>query len=140
MRDYAPQETFPKQVNVWSNIYEMALEGVDASDTSMQERMSKELLSDREFTYGEVNFANFLPMLDFVKPIRGETFYDLGCGSGQPLMVAALAYPTLKACRGIELLEGLASLGQEVTQKLAGVSDYRAVPCAPIIVTQGDIL
>ena len=79
-------------------------------------------------------------MLNFVKPKRGEVFVDLGCGSGQPLMIAALAQPGLKACRGIELLESLANLGKEVTQKLAGVSDYRAVPCAPIQVLHGDIL
>ena len=54
-------------------------------------------------------------MLDFMKPKRGEIFYDLGCGSGQPLMIAAMAYPALKACRGIELLENLANLGKEVT-------------------------
>ena len=46
----------------------MALEGVDANDTSLQERIGKELLTDRTFTYGEVNFPSFLPMLDFVKP------------------------------------------------------------------------
>ena len=44
--------------------------------------MVSELLDVKEFTYGEVNFANFLPMLDFVKPKSGEVFYDLGCGSG----------------------------------------------------------
>ena len=46
----------------------MALEGVDANDTSLQERIGKELLTDRQYTYGEVCFANFLPMLDLVKP------------------------------------------------------------------------
>ena len=46
----------------------MALEGVDANDTSLQERIGKELLTDRQYTYGEVCFPNFLPMLDLVKP------------------------------------------------------------------------
>ena len=43
-------------------------------------------------------------MLDFAKPKAGEVFYDLGCGSGQPLMVAALLFPELAKCTGIELL------------------------------------
>lgn len=102
--------------------------------------MGRQLLDDKIFTYGEVTFDSFLPMLSFVRPQRNEIFYDLGCGSGQPLMVASLAFPKLKACRGIELLEGLARLGDEVTGKLQGISNYRAVPCAPITVTQGDII
>ena len=51
-----------------------------------------------------------------------------------------MAHPKLRACRGIELLDNLAELGQTVTQKLTGICDYRAVPCAPITVVQGNIL
>ena len=40
------------------------------------------MLDAKEFTYGEVNFMSFLPMLGFVEPKPGEVFYDLGCGSG----------------------------------------------------------
>lgn len=35
MRDFAPKDTYPRQVRVWSEIYDMALEGVDANDTSL---------------------------------------------------------------------------------------------------------
>jgi 16S rRNA G527 N7-methylase RsmG len=65
----------------------------------------------RDFTYGEVLFATFLPVLDFAKPKPGEVFYDLGCGSGLPLIIASMMYPDLKCCKGIELLEDLAALG-----------------------------
>ena len=67
-------------------------------------------------------------MLEFVKPKPGEIFYDLGCGSGQPLLIASLAFPKLKACRGIELLDDLAALGQEVTEKLMGHASFQLVP------------
>ena len=33
-------------------------------------------------------------------------FYDLGCGTGKALFIAALCFPFAK-CVGIELLEGL---------------------------------
>ena len=46
----------------------------------------------------------------------------MGCGSGQPLMIAALAYPKLTRCVGIELLVDLANLGKQVTEKLGGIS------------------
>ena len=68
-------------------------------------------MTERRFTYGEVYFPNFLPMLDFLKPKPGEKFYDLGCGTGKPLMIAAIAFPKLAFCKGIELLSNLASEG-----------------------------
>ena len=40
-------------------------------------------------------------------PKAGDVFYDLGCGTGKPLIAASLGYPNLKVCRGIELIEGL---------------------------------
>ena len=45
-------------------------------------------------------------------PKPGEAFYDLGCGTGKPLITASLAYPELKICKGIELIEALTSLGK----------------------------
>ena len=57
---------------------------------------------------------HFIPLLEYVKPMPGETFYDLGCGAGKPLIVAALAYPELKVCKGVELLQGLADIAQAV--------------------------
>ena len=82
MRNYRPTETYPDDVRTWAKLYDEALLGVDANDTSFQERIGRELLTDRMFTYGEVNFANFIPMVDFCKPQAGEVFYDMGCGSG----------------------------------------------------------
>jgi len=127
-------------VKTWSHLYDRALDGVDANDTSLQERIYKELLTERVFTYGEVIFPNFLPMLEFAKPKPGEVFYDLGCGSGQPLMVAALAFPSLSKCVGIELLENLAALGVQVTGKLTTLCREANIQCSPITVSQGDML
>ena len=54
-------------------------------------------------------------------------------------MIASLVYPRLAKCVGIELLDSLATLGKSVNEKLIGEASYRGVPCAPIIVKQGDI-
>jgi len=35
MRDYKPADTYPRHVKAWDQIYNMALEGVDANDTSL---------------------------------------------------------------------------------------------------------
>ena len=56
-------------------------------------------------------FANFVPVLDYVKPKPGEVFYDLGCATGLPLLIASLFYPELEVCKGIEMLEDLVTLG-----------------------------
>lgn len=46
-----------------------------------------------EFTYGEVLFHYFIPLLELVKPKKGEIFWDLGCGGGRPVAIAALYFP-----------------------------------------------
>lgn len=139
MRDYLPAATYPEDVAQWAKLYDKALEGIDANDTSFQERIGREILTEREFTYGEVNFESFIPMVDFAKPQPGEIFFDMGCGSGQPLMVAALAFPKLAKCVGVELLVNLATLGQKVTSKLNALSAEAGVECAPMTVIQGDM-
>mmetsp|Transcript_23234 Transcript_23234/g.27273 ORF Transcript_23234/g.27273 Transcript_23234/m.27273 type:complete len:114 (-) Transcript_23234:75-416(-) len=54
-------------------------------------------------------------------------------------MVAALAYPELSLCKGIELLVDLADLGKRVCKKTTDLSKERGVACAPIEVVQGDM-
>ena len=87
-----------------NQVYSKALEGIDAYNTSLKERMTRNILTQKEFNYGEVYFSYFIPILDFVEPKPGEIFYDLGCGTGKPLLIAALAFPWLAECKGIELL------------------------------------
>ena len=63
-----------------------------------------------ELTYGEVQFEHFVAVLEYAEPQPGEVFWDLGCGGGRPLVTAALAFPDLRACKGLELLEQLTLL------------------------------
>ena len=57
-----------------------------------------------EFTYGEVLFCYFIPLLNLVSPKPGEIFWDLGSGTGKALAIAALAFPFLKKVCGVEYL------------------------------------
>ena len=74
-------------------IYEQVFEDTDAFGASNDERNEKDLHTNEEFTYGEINFMYFVPLLDYAKPQPGEIFCDLGCGAGRPLIAASLAFP-----------------------------------------------
>ena len=65
------------------------------------------------FTYGEVSYEHFLALLHFLAPAPNEIFYDLGCGSGKPVAIAALNFPQLAACKGVEFLPGLCQVAKE---------------------------
>ena len=46
----------------------------------------------REHGYGEIDFMKFIPLLEALEPRKGDVFWDLGCGSGRALVVAALVF------------------------------------------------
>ena len=55
---------------------------------------------------------------------RGGYFYDLGCGTGKPLVAAALLHE-FDVCCGIEVLEGLYTAAVEIT----GLYNAKARTC-----------
>ena len=93
MREYMPSDTYSDLMKVQNQIFEEALEGTDAHATSFNERQATESHDGKEFTYGEVLFCSFIPLIEYVQPQEGELLYDLGCGSGRPMMIASLAFP-----------------------------------------------
>mmetsp|Transcript_15627 Transcript_15627/g.43181 ORF Transcript_15627/g.43181 Transcript_15627/m.43181 type:complete len:339 (+) Transcript_15627:92-1108(+) len=67
-----------------------------------------------DFVYGEVGELSFLRLLDRMLELRRSgdrgVFYDLGCGAGKAVILAALhAKARFSRCIGIELLPGLAA-------------------------------
>ena len=52
--------------------------------------------------YGEVSAASFARCLEWVTPVAGEVFYDLGSGTGKAVLTAAALHP-LAAAYGIEI-------------------------------------
>ena len=96
------------------------------------------------FTYGEVGLLSFLRLLDHVKLIRekesgpeaGSTgvFYDLGCGVGKALVLAALK-GGFDRCIGVELLPGLAAAARVLSEHLCRES----MEVAPVEIIEGDM-
>ena len=58
------------------------------------------------FVYGEISIASIAALLNFISPKAGEVLVDLGAGAGKVVLTAALLYPELGICRGVELMEG----------------------------------
>ena len=74
-----------------------------------------------EFTYGEVVFEHYMPLVKLMKPTKGEVFWDIGCGGAKPVVIAAMGFPELGACKGVEFLPNLADVAQkavDMTQAL----------------------
>ena len=57
--------------------------------------------------YGEVSAASFARCLEWVKPIAGEIFFDLGSGTGKAVLTAAALHP-LAAATHVETEPGVA--------------------------------
>lgn len=94
-----------KQLKMNLQIIKTLYGGVDGTGISRGER-ARLNIQNEEFTYGEVEPTSFISILDSVKPQVNEVFYDLGCGTGKAVYVAALCFEFSKIC-GIELLPGL---------------------------------
>ncbi|KAG7389262.1 hypothetical protein PHYPSEUDO_010820 [Phytophthora pseudosyringae] len=89
--------------------------------TSREERREREYIS-MSFVYGEIAFVPFKVVLDVLKRWHhvlnkpGGTFLDIGSGSGKAVFAAALLHD-FDACYGIEVLEGLHAISQQVLQR-----------------------
>lgn len=97
---------------------------------SKKEREAKDN-KDSTLVYGEITFEALGTVIEKIKKIYGKpnegssgvlgilqegqrgVFYDLGSGTGKPVVAAAIAH-TFDICYGIEILEGLYSVSLDV--------------------------
>eukprot|EP00831_Metopus_contortus_P072023 TRINITY_DN65771_c0_g1_i1.p1 TRINITY_DN65771_c0_g1~~TRINITY_DN65771_c0_g1_i1.p1 ORF type:complete len:278 (-),score=51.58 TRINITY_DN65771_c0_g1_i1:3-836(-) len=73
---------------------------------------------DPEFTYGEIKFEYFWELLRRVTKVEDKEFWDLGCGTGKALVVAAMS-GLFEKITGVEYLKWLAEIAQQAA-KLSG--------------------
>ncbi|CAE7311642.1 ANK1, partial [Symbiodinium necroappetens] len=85
--------TLPEGLDVAHSVFYTAYQDIDGqqlSDAGSQGFGGRNL----ELTYAEVEFAPFCALLQRVaQPQPGETFLDLGSGTGRAVLVAALGFP-----------------------------------------------
>ena len=88
-----------------------------ANNFSKKEREEKKL--SETFTYGETTYRSLSYIFEYTKledNIIDGNFYDLGSGAGKALISASLIFP-FKKCIGVELLDSLFLLSENVKEK-----------------------
>eukprot|EP00826_Nyctotherus_ovalis_P033688 TRINITY_DN2742_c0_g2_i2.p1 TRINITY_DN2742_c0_g2~~TRINITY_DN2742_c0_g2_i2.p1 ORF type:complete len:289 (+),score=68.53 TRINITY_DN2742_c0_g2_i2:944-1810(+) len=106
------------------NIFSRMFGSIDGSRISHKQR-GEQKLKGSEFTYGEIHFLHFLPVLSYAADCHGGSnlvFWDLGAGAGKVLIAAALAERFSKVC-GVEFLEGLYEAGKEACARFEKVAE-----------------
>eukprot|EP00472_Partenskyella_glossopodia_P011477 CAMPEP_0197528344 /NCGR_PEP_ID=MMETSP1318-20131121/24781_1 /TAXON_ID=552666 /ORGANISM="Partenskyella glossopodia, Strain RCC365" /LENGTH=234 /DNA_ID=CAMNT_0043083403 /DNA_START=34 /DNA_END=738 /DNA_ORIENTATION=- len=76
-------------------------------------------------TYGEMSFKGTHQMLDG-EDTNGKVFIDLGSGLGSPVIAAALQFPDLKECVGIELSPARHDIAEKAKAELVKEESLKA--------------
>ncbi|CAE7856412.1 ANK1 [Symbiodinium sp. KB8] len=120
--------TLPEGLDVAHSVFYTAYQDIDGqqlSDAGSQGFGGRNL----ELTYAEVEFAPFRALLQRVaQPQPGETFLDLGSGTGRAVLVAALGFPSLRCCRGYELLEPLHAAAERAAASAGSLASGQLAP------------
>jgi hypothetical protein len=114
--------------------------------TSKKER-EKKGWKEHTKVYGEIDFQTFGIVIEKIKKLygrpdvgasgikgiiqeRGGLFYDLGHGTGKPVIAAAILHE-FDICTGIEIIDGLYSLSLEVLASYGQKSRIKGIdtPC-----------
>lgn len=112
----------------------------NGTKVSQSERTIGEGYDKQEYTYGEIVFPSFLPLLELAFAGYGERiFWDIGCGSAKPVAIAAMSGHFTQA-KGVEFLPDLAQLGKDACTELRKLADEQQVNLCPIEIMKGDLL
>lgn len=96
-------------------IFQKIYKGTEGYFKSFLER-KKLKTSDKKFTFGEIDFDNFIDLIEKINPAENDIFYDLGSGLGKPSLAVSLAFKIKKAI-GFEILPSLLEQSKKISQK-----------------------
>ncbi len=100
---FTEKELMAPEMTLRYALYTEAFGRVSGAELSNAERRSKKLTSS-EFTYGEIEFVHFVPLLKMAAKTEDGVFWDLGCGTGKALVAAAAGYNKFEKICGVEYL------------------------------------
>jgi SAM-dependent methyltransferase len=105
-----------------------------------RENRTGEHAANQSFTYGEMMLVPFARIIDRIEPQAGESFYDLGSGTGKVLVMAD-ALHAFGSITGIEYLPVLNDTAGVVLTRYE--TEFRAKLSgskAPVVSRRGDML
>lgn len=139
--EYEEAELIPEETKRLNTIFLQAFNDVEGGSLSQQERNVRNLLGT-EYTYGEVEFLHFLPLLNFVSAEKKHgVFWDLGCGTGKALVAAALCDAGFTRICGVEFLEGLCRTSLRAIDSFCKISEKAGLKTSRSVfkVVEGDM-
>lgn len=107
-------------INKHFAIFHQLYQSVDGFSLSKKERIGRDAF---EYTYGEIEFESFIALLSLCNPDASSVFYDLGSGTGKPVLACAMVF-NVKKCCGIELFSSLHQCAITQQQRLQEIPDY----------------
>lgn len=124
-------------LNEIQKVFDALYAGVNGYDLSHAERTG-ERKDNPSFTYGEMLLEPFQRILELVGPRAGETFVDLGSGTGKVLVMADQLF-AFGGVTGIEYLPALNGKACEILARYKSVLRPADRTCA-ITSRHGDML
>jgi len=125
-----------------NKIHNTVFSKVNPSQISHNERNRLNLTYQSQYTYGEVEFRHFYPILFSTAPKEGDIFWDIGCGACKPMIIAALCFPQFSVVKGVEYVDGVYELGKQnielFHEEMAKQQDLEY--CQNIEIQHGDLL
>ena len=113
---YRERDLLPPAIKERCALFDTVFENVYGSNVSQDARKALKLQGS-EFTYGEVEYLYFVPLLKMAAPKSGGVFWDLGCGTGKGLVAAALSENHFDKICGVEFIETLAQTARLTTKR-----------------------
>eukprot|EP00928_Gymnodinium_smaydae_P050390 TRINITY_DN33950_c0_g1_i1.p1 TRINITY_DN33950_c0_g1~~TRINITY_DN33950_c0_g1_i1.p1 ORF type:complete len:452 (-),score=85.14 TRINITY_DN33950_c0_g1_i1:72-1235(-) len=136
-------ERLPEELRAGYRRFYEVYDEIDGHEVSWQDTQHMGPVSG--LTYGESHFVPTYELLQSLRVQPGEVLVDLGSGTGRVVLAAALGFPRLGRCVGIELLPGLHGAALDAlaaTQREDGTCSTNSahLPCAPVELIKGDLL
>jgi len=82
-----------------------------------KQRQRKQGVYRDGLTYGEVAPSSFATVLNWIRPVAGEHFVDLGSGTGKAVLTAAILHP-FGAAIGVEIQQALHDVALQARSQL----------------------
>eukprot|EP00929_Paragymnodinium_shiwhaense_P091192 TRINITY_DN51221_c0_g1_i2.p1 TRINITY_DN51221_c0_g1~~TRINITY_DN51221_c0_g1_i2.p1 ORF type:complete len:397 (+),score=90.41 TRINITY_DN51221_c0_g1_i2:148-1338(+) len=129
----------PPEARQAYNVFYKAYADIDGDAVSTNDR--KDMYNPSVgLTYGEVHFEPTYKLLKQIGIKDDDVLVDLGSGTGRVVLAAALAFPGLRRCVGVELLHGLHEAAVLAQRRILADCAALEAQHAPVELVEADFL